>query len=90
MRASQMWRAIRCCLLLATHASALRLSPVLVRRREALSLAALAPALAPALPACAAAPPIGRSEGGVLWELELPYPCPYPYPSPSPSPSPSP
>ena len=72
MRASQMWRAIRCCLLLATHASALRLSPVLVRRREALSLAALAPALVPALPACAAAPPIGRSEGGVLWELELP------------------
>ena len=68
---SQMLRAIRCCLLLATHVSALRLSP-LVLRRQALSLAALAPALAPALPACAAAPPIGRSEGGVLWELELP------------------
>ena len=66
----KMMRAIRCCLLLATHVSALRLSPLLVRR-QALSLA-LAPVLAPALPACAAAPPIGRSEGGVLWELELP------------------
>ena len=63
-----MVRAICCWLLLATQVSALRLSPRLVRRREALSLAALAPAL----PACAAAPPIGRSEGGVLWELELP------------------
>ena len=63
-----MVRAICCWLLLATQVSALRLSPRLVRRREALSLAALAPAL----PACAVAPPIGRSEGGVLWELELP------------------
>ena len=63
-----MVRAMCCWLLLATQVSALRLSPLLVRRREALSLAALAPAL----PACAVAPPIGRSEGGVLWELELP------------------
>ena len=63
-----MVRAICCWLLLATQASALRLGPRLLRRRETLSLAALAPAL----PACAVAPPIGRSEGGVLWELELP------------------
>ena len=63
-----MVRAICCWLLLATQASALRLGPRLLRRRETLSLAALAPALQ----ACAVAPPIGRSEGGVLWELELP------------------
>ena len=53
---------IRCCLLLATHALALRVQPSFIRRREILSLAALAPAL----------PVRAGAEGGVLWELELP------------------